>query len=134
MERCTYIEIGGKNYPMRRSLAADEAIRKRFGSIKDMCTAFGDKEKCVGAYADALAILISQGCAYKNLFEADLPAESNAPVRDGKWLPIKAEEIAIGIEADRVGEVVEKIAEAAKLAKANEIAGRPVAKKNEKAQ
>lgn len=134
MERCTYIEIGGKNYPMRRTIAADEAIRKRFGSVNDMCRAFRDTERCAGAYVDALAILIAQGCAYKNLFEADLPAEAGAPVKDGRWIPLTAEEIAVGIEANRVGEVIDKIARAANLAKVNEVTGKPIAKKNEKAQ
>ena len=47
---------------------------------------------------DILELLISQGCAYKNYFEKDVPVKENDPVIDGKWtaLPREAKEIQTG--------------------------------------
>lgn len=134
MERCVSIEIGGKIYPMRMSLAAHEWVNKTYGSIKGMTERFGDEKRCIGTYLDVAEVLIAQGCAYKNMFEADMPVPENAPVKDDKWIPISREGIALGIDRCRMGELIKAIADAAGLAIVNEISGKASTKKNEKAE
>ena len=118
---------------MRMSLAAHEWINQTYGSIKGMTERFKDEKRCIGTYLDVAEVLIAQGCAYKNMFEADMPAPESAPVKDGKWIPISREGIALGIDRCRMGELIKAIADAAGLAIVQEISGKASAKKNEKA-
>lgn len=131
MERCVYIEICGKEYPMRMTLLAREAIHKKYGSISKMLEEFKKEESCISAYLDVTHLLITQGCEYKNIFEKDVPHPENAPVENGRYIPLTREEIGTGIDGRNVDEVVEKISKAAGLAKKNEIEGKSVVKKNE---
>ena len=100
MDRTTYINIGKKSYPMRFSLGASIEIGKKFGDLQKM----GDQmskdslDKQVEAIVWILELLIKQGCAYKNLFEADTPVPKEASVKDGKYISATAEEIKIGVE------------------------------------
>ena len=99
MDRTGYINIGGKRYPMRFSLGALQRINDKFGSYKQMADTLSDDSTSFETIAEVLEILISQGCAYKNLFEADLPIPEDAPIKDGKYVPPTAETIQIGIDA-----------------------------------
>lgn len=133
MDRIQTIEIGRKEYPMIMSLTATEQINKKFGSIEKMLEKMGNQEEMGDTFAEVMEILIRQGCEYKNVFESDLPQEENAPVVDGKYIPIEKEKILLGVERRRLGEITRKICYTAGLALKNEIAGKDTSKKNEKA-
>ena len=102
MAKITYITIVGKDYPMSFSLGAAKKIMEKYGGtgklMKKMDESESDTEK-LEMISDILALLIAQGCAYKNYFEADIPAPDNAPVVDGKWTPIPKDiiDIALGV-------------------------------------
>lgn len=95
----TYIEIGGKKYPMSYSVMAQKQIIKKYGSLNKMQEIMQDteSEKSVDAMIDMVEILVSQGCAYMNYFEKDAPVPENAPVVDGKWTPISRDGLEIGL-------------------------------------
>ena len=133
MDRIQTIEIGRKEYPMIISLTATEQINKKFGSIEKMLEKMGNQEEMGDTFAEVLELLIRQGCEYKNVFESDLPQEENAPVVDGKYIPIEKEKILLGVERRRLGEITRKICYTAGLALKNEIAGKDTSKKNETA-
>ena len=83
MKRLTYIEIVGKIYPMSFSLMATKKIAQKYGSVKDFLKNInteGSEEKTISVISEVLELLISQGCAYKNYFEKDVPAPDNAPI------------------------------------------------------
>ena len=123
------IQIAGKEYPMSFSLAAAKKITGRFGSIKDAKKkAAGDSEKNIEDLIQILEVLISQGCAYKNYFEKDIPAPEDAPIVDGKWtaLPKEAMEIAIGIYD--INDMADKIMECIGTGSNKEVEAKPEGK------
>lgn len=91
------IVIHGKRYPMRMTLGATKAIAKLSQKLKDNV---GDE---VDVFIKMLEILIYQGCAYKNLFESDLPVLEDAAYQDGKYIPISADEIEIALDGGAEG-------------------------------
>ena len=91
------IIIHGKRYPMRMTLGATKAIAKLSQKLKDNV---GDE---VDVFIKMLEILIYQGCAYKNLFESDLPVPEDAAYQDGKYIPISADEIEIALDGGTEG-------------------------------
>lgn len=113
MAKITYIKIAGKNYPMSFSVGAAKKIMERYGGtnkMKEKLKEEGSEAKKLDMISDILELLISQGCAYKNYFEADLPAPENSPVIEGKWTPIPKEmlDIALGIsDADEMAKSIE---------------------------
>ena len=114
MDRTTYIEIAGKQYPMRFSVGASIAITKKFGSLQKMADNLKSEDGVGEAKTFETIIwmtetLIRQGCAYKNLFESDLPIPEGAPVENGKYMPITAEKLEIGIDVADLGEITKKI-------------------------
>ena len=122
------IQIAGKEYPMSFSLAAAKKITGRFGSIKDA------KKKAAGDSEKNIEVLISQGCAYKNYFEKDLPKPENAPIQDGKWVPISKEEIEIAINVSDIKEIGEKIEKCMGTGTKKEIETRSIVKNAKAAQ
>lgn len=127
MERCIFVEIAGKQYPMSFSLGATKKIIGKFGSTQNMMKKLkkdqekGNEENMKLSDRDSLEaletisfileILIAQGCAYKNYFEKDLPAPVNAPIEDGKWIPLPKEALDIAIQIADTKKIVEKISE-----------------------
>ena len=114
MDRTVYIEIAGKQYPMRFSVGASIAITKKYGSLQNMANNLKrgddvDEEKAFEPIIWMAETLIRQGCAYKNLFEPDLPLPENAPVKDGKYIPITAEDLEIALDMADMGEITQKI-------------------------
>ena len=114
MDRTVYIEIAGKQYPMRFSVGASIAITKKFGSLQKMADNLKkgddvDEEKAFETIIWMAETLIRQGCAYKNLFESDLPIPENAPVKDGKYMPLTAENLEIALDMADMGEITKKI-------------------------
>lgn len=113
MGRIVYVEIAGKNYPMSFSLGASKKIVEQYGSAENMKKSLEnvkDSQK-IDMVTSLLELLISQGCAYKNYFEKDIPAPKNAPVIDGKWCPIPHELIEIAVSVYDVEKLSEKITE-----------------------
>lgn len=100
MDRTTYIDIGGKKYPMRFSLGASIQIGKKYGSLVDMQKSMQEStlDKQIETIMWILELLIKQGCAYKNLFETNVPVPEDAPVEDGKYIPPSREAMEIGID------------------------------------
>ena len=127
MERCIFVEIAGKQYPMSFSLGATKKIIGKFGSTQNMMKKLkkdqekGNEENMELSDRDSLEaletisfileILIAQGCAYKNYFEKDLPAPVNAPIEEGKWIPLPKEALDIAIQIADTKKIVEKISE-----------------------
>lgn len=117
MDRCTYVNIAGKNYPMSFSLGAAKRIISKFGSVEKLMKSLekkGDDFQKIDIAVDLLETLISQGCAYKNYFEKDLPFPPDAPIEDGKWIPIPKEAIEIMIEIYDLEEIMKKLMECIK--------------------
>lgn len=113
MAKITYIKIAGKNYPMSFSLGASKKITEKYGSTKKMneLLSGGDDFKKIDMVTDLLSLLISQGCAYKNYFEKDIPTSDDDPVIDGKWTPLAREVIEIAVGIEDVEEITAKIEE-----------------------
>ena len=111
MGRCVNVEIAGKEYPMSFSLMAAKKIVAQYGSIEKAKTAMKevDDVKKLETISGLLELLISQGCAYKNHFEKDLPAPENAPIIDGKWTPLPREILEMAIQIKDVEPIAEKI-------------------------
>ena len=100
MDRTTYIDIGGKKYPMRFSLGASIQMGKKYGSLVDMQKSMQEStlDKQIETIMWILELLIKQGCAYKNLFETNVPIPEDAPIEDGKYIPPSREAMEIGID------------------------------------
>lgn len=143
MERCIFVEIAGKQYPMSFSLGATKRIIGKFGSTQNMMKKLKKVQKpdnpenpgeakpdnpenqeeknmelserdsleALETISFILEVLIAQGCAYKNYFEKDLPAPVNAPIEDGKWIPLPKEALDIAIQIADTKKIVEKISE-----------------------
>lgn len=166
MERCVFVEIAGKQYPMSFSLGATKKIIGKFGSTQNMMKKLKkiqkpespdnqeevkmdtadnqEKEKIELSERDSLEaletisfileILIAQGCAYKNYFEKDIPAPLNAPVENGKWIPLPKEAMDIAIQISDVKEIVKKISECVKQGSKKKIEAKAAGKNPKAAQ
>jgi hypothetical protein len=82
----------------------------------------------IDVVADILELLISQGCAYKNYFEKDVPTKDGDPVIKGKWEPLPREALEIAIGINDLGEVMEKIQKCAGISTQREIEAEPIKK------
>lgn len=73
MNRIGEIEIAGKKYPLNFSTKAAKEISARYGGLENISKAFDDK--AVDVMMDEvlwiLALLISQGVAYKRIVEGE---------------------------------------------------------------
>lgn len=151
MERCVFVEIAGKQYPMSFSLGATKKIIGKFGSTQNMMKELKatqgegpeDQEKniellerdsleALETISFILEILIAQGCAYKNYFEKDLPVPADAPVENGKWIPLPKEALDIAIQIADTKKIVEKISECVKQGSKKKMEAK-AAGKNQKA-
>ena len=114
MTRLAYIEIGGKDYPMLYSLAAEKVVAQKHGSLEKFFTSLekGEEHEIVSEIIWVLELLMRQGCAYKNFFEANVPIPENAPVIDGKYVSPSAEMIEVGIAFCNLTDIKDKIIEA----------------------
>lgn len=106
-----FVEIGGKQYPLRFGIGAARAMSEKFGSLEKMADLFNElsESEIIGILIWLLEVLIGQGCAYKNIFEADLPIPEDAPVKDGKYMPPTPEEIEVGLEITNMAKLQEII-------------------------
>lgn len=114
MSRCTFIELAGKKYPLIFSLAASKAISAKYGGIAkigEMLNTGNLGVKEIETISFVITVLISQGCAYKNMFEADLPPEPGARHDGEKYISLSQEEVEICIGISEAGMIIEKITE-----------------------
>lgn len=117
---------------MTFSLGATKRIVAKYGSTEKMKKALnakGEEDKKLDLVTEMLELLISQGCAYKNYFEKDLPAPENAPIINGKWEPVPKEIIEIAIGITDVDEIVKKISECINTGNKKEVEGKSNKKK-----
>ena len=133
MNRLSYMEIAGKNYPLSFSLGACKAIAKKFGSIEKMGEVLQDvsgiDESTIDDILYILSVLITQGCAYKNVFEKDFPAEENAPVEDGMYIPLSPEELEVAVGLMDTSEIIAAISGCMNKSQKTEIDAAPVEKR-----
>lgn len=114
MSRLTYVQIAGKYYPMSFSLGASKKIAGMKGGTKkldEFMKSEGNDDEKIEVTMDILELLIAQGCAYKNYFEKDMPVPENAPVENGRWIPITKEGMQIAIMAGDMEYIGRKIKE-----------------------
>ena len=114
MERLTYVNIAGQNYPMSFSLQAMRLLAKKAGTVEKAVDKIQSKkmtEEAITMIGDVLELLISQGCAYKNLFEKDVPTKEDDPVIEGKWVPLPKEVLEIGIQLRDMDAIADAIVE-----------------------
>ena len=70
---------------------------------------------------EVLEMLITQGCAYKNYFEKDLPTKEDDPVIDGKWTPLPKEVLEIGLQLRDMDAVAKAIEECVDIGQEKEV-------------
>lgn len=123
MGKITYMEIVGKNYPMSFSLMATKKIAEKYGSLeKALNEVKGETTpESIETLTDIVELLISQGCAFKNYFEKDVPAPENAPIINGKWAPLPREALDIAITLADMNELTDKIYECIGVGKQKEV-------------
>ena len=131
MSRLTYIKIAGKNYPMSFSLGASKKLIAKFGGVEKIQSELSkpgkDLEK-LDLIMYVLSLLISQGCAYKNYLEKDMPVPEDSPVIDGKWVPIPQEVIEIAVQMQDMEELTEKISACIARSNKKEVEAKPTGK------
>lgn len=96
MNRVTYINIAGKNYPLIFSLAAAKALTERFGDLSKMDEVLKFEKidfETLDAVAWTLTVLIKQGVAYMNEFHSNIPVPENAAHENGAYIDIEQEEL-----------------------------------------
>lgn len=113
---------------MSFSVMAAKKIKEKFGSTEKALEKISRESETMESVMgvmdvvlDMLEIMISQGCAYKNYFEKDLPVPKDAPVIEGKWIPLPREALELAIGMIDLGEVVEKIYECISGGKVKEV-------------
>lgn len=111
MSKTVYIEVAGKEYPMRFSIAAAKAISEKFGSLDNLSEALSGagEAETLDNVLWVVALLIQQGCAYKNLFEKDQPVPENAPVEKGKYVALDKEQLEVGLDILSLAGMQDKI-------------------------
>lgn len=138
MARITYIEIAGKEYPMSFSLGASKKIAARFGSVDkmgDLLSGGGEvTEQTIDSLVFVLELLICQGCAYMNFFEADMPRGPKAPVdSEGRYVPLPSDRLEVACGIMDIKEISEALAKAVGASSQAEIEIKPADEKNAEA-
>ena len=114
MGKLTYVQIGGKYYPMSFSLGASKRIAGMKGGAKNLerfMKEEGNDDGKIDLTIEILEVLIAQGCAYKNYFEKDMPVPENAPVVNGRWEPPAREMMEAAIMGEDIPYIGNKIKE-----------------------
>lgn len=115
MSKLTYVNIQGKAYPMSFSLLATKVLTERHGDISKYFKRVEDAKDELAALdtlSELLEVMIMQGCAYKNNFEANVPRKQNDPVdENGKFIPLSKEAIEAGLELSDLEYVSKKVKE-----------------------
>lgn len=110
MSRISYIEIGGKKYPLSFSLMAQKSMASKHGTLENLQEKMSKfDEEGIDALVDFIEILIKQGCAYKNRFEKDSLIPDGASVVNGEWIPIEREEIMTCVQFSELHDIFESV-------------------------
>lgn len=96
---------------MRFSIAAAKAISEKFGSLDNLSEALSGagEAETLDNVLWVVALLIQQGCAYKNLFEKDQPVPEHAPVEKGKYVALDKEQLEVGLDILSLAGMQDKI-------------------------
>lgn len=119
----SYINIAGKNYPLSFSLMAQKLFIREYGDLGKLEKLESGElgEETIDILTSLVEILISQGCAYKNYFEKDVPTKETDPVENGKWIPLERDAIEIGIGYSDFVDVINAVFEAINSSRKTEI-------------
>lgn len=95
-----FIDLEGKKYPLSFSLLVTEEIMKKYKSTDNLMYLLKDKKAPLNEKMDAVTTILSNmiysGCEYYNSFHKQ--PYKNAPVRNGKFIPLSNEQIKIAID------------------------------------
>lgn len=127
MNRITFMEIGGKSFPLSFSLGLIKGINGKFGSFSNIEDAFNsiDEElsnESIEAISFLIYQMIHQGALYMNTFGAtgDVP-ENIARTPDGKFMELTEEQIEVGLSVTDIEESMSAITKAMDLSNKEEI-------------
>lgn len=124
MDRINFVEIAGKKYPLSFSLQATKAVARKFGSVEKIGEQFSDgdlNEEKIDGIVYVVETLIRSGCAYLNLFCADLPKEPGAHIVDDKYYCLSTEALEVAITFDNMGEIMQSVMECMRMGQESEI-------------
>lgn len=127
MNRITFIEIGGRSFPLSFSLGMLRSISSKFGSfnkIEDAMSKIDDEltEESIDVISYLVYILIKQGALYCNTFGNGQPLPDNiAKDEKGKILALSQEEVEVGLSIDGIEDAMKSISEAMAGASKKEI-------------
>lgn len=119
MKRTVTLELDGKRYALRNTLAATEWLQENFGDLKKLLESMGDYKTQVKTMIDVTAVLMKQGAAYENRFgdhDSDFERDS-----DGNVVYLSRDDIALMFDADDILDLTKAILEAFNLGNATEM-------------
>lgn len=118
MNRITFIEIGGKSFPLSFSLGMLKDISRKFGSfnkIEDVMSKIDEEmtEESIDVISFLVYILIKQGALYCNTFGNGQPLPDNiAKDENGKILALTQEQVEVGLSMEGIEDAMKCISEA----------------------
>lgn len=118
MNRITFIEIGGKSFPLSFSLGMLKDISRKFGSfnkIEDAMSKIDEEmtEESIDVISFLVYILIKQGALYCNTFGNGQPLPDNiAKDENGKILALTQEQVEVGLSMENIEDAMKCISEA----------------------
>lgn len=118
MNRITFIEIGGKSFPLSFSLGMLKDISRKFGSfnkIEDAMSKIDEEmtEESIEVISFLVYILIKQGALYCNTFGNGQPLPENiAKDENGKILALTQEQVEVGLSIENIEDAMKCISEA----------------------
>lgn len=119
MKRTVTLELGGKKYALRNTLAAMEWLQENFGDLTKLLETMGDYKTQVKTMIDVTAVLMKQGAAYENRFgdpDSDFERDAN-----GNVVYISRDDIAVMCDSEDILNLTLAILEAFNLGNATEI-------------
>ena len=128
MDRTVWLEVGGKEHPLRFSFAVTEIVEEKYKDFDGMVSALTQGDHRVKETLDMILILNHQACSWLNSYAYDLPKKDGAQLdEDGNYMPLDREYLANALERDSYGILIDKITEAFVAGKKNEIEGKETA-------
>lgn len=118
MNRLTFIEIGGNQYPLSFSLGMLRGISKKFGSfnkVEEAMNKIEDEmtEESIDVISYLIYMLIKQGVLFCNTFGKGMDLPENTPQdENGKITPLTQEEVEVGLSMGNIEEAMKAISEA----------------------
>lgn len=131
-----FIELEGKKYPLSFSLLVTEEIIKKYENVDNFMHLLKDKKAPLDKKMDAVTTILSNmiysGCEYYNSFHK--PPYKNAPIRNGKFIPLNNEQVKIAIDPmdGSFRDIVETIKRCVSSASQRKIGTKPKKNKSKK--